>query len=143
MIKDIITDESKLNLPSNWYDNNHEADIQQIVQDLIDTADAHKDKCLGLAANQIGYNSRIFVIKTPEGYAAAINPEVVCMTGGRKQYFEACLSRPGKEPVKVKRYKRVKLKLVNDKGEEALLEFKGLAARIVQHEMDHLNGVLI
>ena len=141
MIKDIITDEKKLSYPCGFYSDDE--DTATIVKDLIDTANAHKDRCLGLAANQIGYNSRIFVIKTPEGYAAAINPEVVCMTGGRKQYYEACLSRLDKDPIRVKRYKRVKLKLVNDDGEEALLEFKGLAARIVQHEMDHLNGVLI
>lgn len=138
MIMDIITDEDKLTVPSGVT-----KESETIVKDLIDTANAHKDKCLGLAANQIGYNSRIFVIKTPEGYAAAINPEVVCMTGGRKKYWEVCLSRPGKDPIRVKRYKRVKLKLVNAEGEEALIEFKGLAARIVQHEMDHLNGVLI
>jgi peptide deformylase len=140
MVKDIITDERKLCVPSDFPPGD---DIELIVQDLIDTANAHKDRCLGLAANQIGYNSRIFVIKTPSAYVAVINPEVVCMTGGRKKYYEACLSRPNKEPIRVKRYKRVKIKLINDKGEEALIEFKGLAARIVQHEMDHLNGVLI
>lgn len=142
MIKDIITDEDSLRVHC-IHIYSDEA-VKQIVQDLIDTANAHKDKCLGLAANQIGcHTARIFVIKTPEGYAAAINPEVVCMTGGRKWYYEACLSRPGKQPIRVKRYKRIKIKLVNDKGEEALLEFKGLAARIVQHELDHLNGALI
>ena len=138
MIKDIITDEKQLSVRCGI-----SKETDDVVKDLIDTANAHKDKCLGLAANQIGYNSRVFVIKTPDGFAAAVNPEVVCMTGGRKQYWESCLSRPGKEPIRVKRYKKVKLRLVNDKGAEALLEFNDLAARIVQHELDHLNGVLI
>lgn len=141
MIKDIITDKTKLELVSHeCYDKDI---INQVVQDLIDTAEAHKDRCLGLAANQIGHLYRIFVIKTPEGYAAAINPEVVCMTGGRKQYYEACLSRPDKKPIRVKRYKRIKIKLTNLDGEEALLEFKNLSARIVQHELNHFSGVLI
>ena len=141
MIKDIITDEVELSAPCT---NIHNQEMtEEIVRDLVDTANAHKDRCLGLAANQIGYNARIFVFKTPDGYAAAVNPEVVCMYGGRKQYWEACLSRPGKDPIRVKRYKKIKIKLTNPAGEEALLEFKDLAARIVQHEIDHLNGVLV
>lgn len=140
MIKDIITDEDKLNYPCNLVPPEL---LEEVANDLVDTANEHKDRCLGLAANQIGYNARVFVIKTPDGYAPVINPEVVCMTGGRKQYLEACLSRPGKEPIRVKRHKRIKIKITNDEGEEALLEFTGLAARVVQHELDHLNGVLI
>jgi peptide deformylase len=143
MIREIITDELQLSKMS--IDCTDASIINEVVQDLIDTANAHKGECLGLAANQIGYPWRIFVLLTPEGFAAAINPEVTCMTGGRKQYYEACLSRPGsrKAPTKVKRYKRVKIKLTNSDGEVALLEFKDLAARIVQHELDHLDGILI
>lgn len=141
MIKEIITDEEKLSIPCTT--SYSQEKLEEIAQDLTDTANEHKDKCLGLAANQIGYNARVFVIKTPDGYAAVINPEVVCMFGGRKQWFEACLSRPGKDPIRVKRYKRIKIKLNNAEGKEALFEFKGLAARVVQHELDHLNGVLI
>lgn len=140
MIKDIITDEDELSVQC----FNHYSDekLLKIANDLVDTANEHKDRCLGLAANQIGYNARVFVIKTPAGYAPIINPEVVCMTGGRKQYLEACLSRLDKEPIRVKRYKRIKIKITRD-GEQALLEFTGLAARVVQHELDHLNGILI
>ena len=117
--------------------------IKKVVKDLIDTANAHKDICLGLAANQIGHNARIFVIKTPKGYMAAINPEVVCMFGGRMQWFEACLSRPGKASIKVKRHKKIKIRLTKPDGEDVVFKFNGLAAKVVQHEMDHLNGVLI
>ena len=141
MIKDIITDEKLLGIRCKEFCN--PLYIDQIVQDLIDTANANKKKCLGLAANQVGHNARIFVIKTTKGFSAVINPEVVCMAGGRKQYYESCLSRPGEDSIRVKRYKKVKLRLTNEKGEEALFAFNGLAARVVQHELDHLNGVLI
>ncbi len=141
MIKDIITDRELLSVPS--IDCDDPELIDQIVQDLLDTAEAHKDKCIGLAANQIGYNYRIFIVLTIRGFTPFINPEVVCMFGGKKQYYEACLSRPGEPPVRVKRYKRIKIRLQDGKGGEALNSSSGIMARSIQHELDHCNGVLI
>lgn len=141
MIREIVTDERKLSIPCK--ESSNSSYIEQVVEDLIDTANAHKDICLGLAANQIGQNTRIFVIKTPKGYKAAINPEVVCMYGGRMQWRESCLSRPGKAGIRVKRHKKIKVRLTKPDGEDVVFEFKGLAAQVVQHELDHLNGVLI
>ena len=141
MIRDIITDEKKLSIPSVICDDPEL--IDQIVQDLLDTAEANKDRCIGLAANQIGYNYRIFIVLTVKGFAPFINPEVVCMYGGVKQYYEACMSRLEKPPIKVRRYKRIKIRLQDGKGGEALLAVDGVMGRCIQHELDHLNGVLI
>ena len=141
MIKDIVTNEDKLRIICKEFDN--KSYIEQAVEDLIDTANAQKDTCLGLAANQIGQNIRIFVLKTQDGYKAIINPKVVCVSGGRKQRFESCLSRPGKDPIRAKRHNLIKIKQTNKDGEDVVFEFRGLTARVVQHEMDHLNGILI
>lgn len=141
MIQEIVTDESKLSILCKEFHN--KSYVEKVVQDLIDTANAHKDICLGLAANQIGHNARIFVMKTPKGYMTAINPKVVCKYGGRMQWFESCLSRPGKASIKVKRYKKIKIRLTKPDGDDVVFEFNGLSAKVVQHELDHLNGVLI
>lgn len=134
MIKDIITDEQQLSIPCIICDDPEL--IDQIVQDLLDTAEANKDKCIGLAANQIGYNYRIFIVLTVKGFAPFINPEVVCLYGGVKKYWEACLSRP--DTKRVRRYKRIKIKLG-----DALIAADGIMGRCIQHEIDHCNGVLI
>ena len=141
MIKEIITDEEKLSIQC--VDCNDPELIDQIVQDLLDTAAANKDRCIGLAANQIGYNYRIFIVLTDKGFVPFINPEVVCMYGGVKQYYEACLSRPGQKPVRVRRYKKLKVKLSDNKGGEALIIATGIMGRCIQHELDHCNGVLV
>lgn len=141
MIKKIITDEQQLSIPCSICDDPEL--IDQIVQDLLDTAEANKDKCIGLAANQIGYNYRIFIVLTVKGFAPFINPDVVCLYGGVKKYWEACLSRPDAKPVRVRRYKRIKIRLQDGKGGEAQIAADGIMARCIQHEIDHCNGVLI
>jgi peptide deformylase len=141
MIKEIITDRNELALPSVNCDDPEL--IDQIVQDLLDTARHHKDNCVGLAANQIGYRYRIFVALTLKGFAPFINPEVKCYFGGKKQGFESCLSLLGEDPVKVRRHKGIKLRLENGKGGEALISATGLMARCIQHELDHCDGVVI
>lgn len=141
MIKEIITDRELLSVPSVICDDPEL--IDQIVQDLLDTAEEHKDQCIGLAANQIGYNYRIFIVLTVKGFAPFINPDVVCKFGGQKQYYEACLSRPDEPPVRVRRYKRIKIRLQDGKGGEALIAADGIMGRCIQHELDHCDGVLI
>lgn len=141
MIKDIVTDKKELSTPCT--DCQDPELIDQIVQDLMDTAEANKDKCIGLAANQIGYPIRIFIVLTVRGFTPFINPEVVCMFGGVKQYYEACLSRPDQPSVRVRRHKRIKIRLQNNKGGEALIAADGILGRCIQHELDHCNGVLI
>lgn len=132
MRRTIITDVSKLKLPS---DPIERWEVKEILPHLIDTAEAHYDKCLGLAANQIGYQKRLFVVKIDGNYAAFINPEIIVRKDGIKSDFETCLSFPDRKPVKVRRYKTIKMADFNI--------FHGIVARVIQHEIDHLNGVLI
>ncbi len=141
MIQPIITDKEYLSIPC--IDCEDPKMIDLIVQDLLDTAEANKENCIGLAANQIGYSFRIFVVLTVKGYAPFINPEVVCLFGGVKKYYEACLSRPDEKPVRVRRHKRIKIRLQDGKGGEALIAADGIMGRCIQHELDHCNGVLI
>ncbi len=92
---------------------------------------------LGLAANQVGLPYRIFVTQD-EVY---INPVVKNMTGGWTEHPEGCLSLPGVY-INVKRHKKVKLQAYNLQGEEINVTVSGMKARVVQHEVDHLNGLM-
>lgn len=142
MIKNIITSQKLLSIKS---DNQSSADIfpdNNIIRDLIDTANSH-DICRGLAANQIGYYRRIFVIKFGMEFIPIINPKIVCLTGGIKSAMETCLSRPGMRPIKVRRHKIIKIRYLDERNISKIKKFQGMDARIVQHEMDHLEGKLI
>ena len=97
---------------------------------------------VGLAAPQVGILKRIFVIDVDDenGTMVFINPEIL-ETKGSQCGEEGCLSVPG-EFSEVERPNYVKVKALNEKGEEFILEGEGLLARAVLHENDHLNGVL-
>ena len=98
---------------------------------------------IGLAANQIGYALRMFIAKLPEDNEpiVVINP-VILEADGEDLMEEGCLSVPGVD-VEIPRPTRVYLKGLNPEGREVEYELEGLMARVVQHEIDHLNGVLI
>lgn len=119
----------------------------QTARDLIDTITAHKDTCVGMAANMIGVLKRIIVFASdgdhPIGGAFEVmyNPEIVKCSGAY-QTEESCLSLLG-EPKPVKRYKSVKVKFLNSDFREHFKTFTGFTAQIIQHEIDHCNGILI
>lgn len=102
---------------------------------------------VGLAANQIGQNLAIFVIdekiakenEIPEVY---INPEITEYSKTNDEMEEGCLSIP-EYYVPIKRAKKIKIKFLNESGEKVKLKVRGFAARILQHETDHLNGITI
>jgi len=98
---------------------------------------------IGLAANQIGYSLRLFVARLPEDKEPliVINP-VILEVDGEDRMEEGCLSVPGVS-IEIPRPTRVFLKGINTDGKEVEYELEGLMARVVQHEIDHLNGVLI
>jgi peptide deformylase len=96
---------------------------------------------VGLAANQIGVRESMFVADVGSGLYKLINPKIVRLEGAQVME-EGCLSVPG-IAVKIKRAKKVKLQALNESGEPVLIEAEDLLARVFQHELDHLNGILI
>ena len=111
-----------------------------VVQDLLDTLAAHKDSCVGMAANMIGVNKRIIVFDNEGTYTVMFNPEIV-KKSGPYQAEEGCLSLSG--VCKAKRWKSIKVQYQNEKFQTRLKTFTGWTAQIVQHEIDHCEGVLI
>lgn len=114
------------------------------IQVLIDTATDLGNRCAGLAFNQIGVLSRAFVIKQNGNFRPIVNPKYISKSRSIKSRLETCLSRPGKEPIRKRRHTKVKIEYYNVSEKNRVVHaFYAFEARVVQHEMDHLNGVLI
>lgn len=112
--------------------------ISRLIQDMFETMYAVDG--VGLAAPQVGVSRKIAVIDVGEGPIALINPKIV--SGSDEDIdVEGCLSIPGKQAY-VKRLAQVKVEALNEKGKPVQIEAEGLLARALQHEIDHLNGVL-
>lgn len=139
MVKEIVKDVELLQ--KKCIKVNNIADDLYIIQDLIDTAEFHKSNCLGLAANQIGYHKRIVIIKDGDGWLPLINPAIFYRSTGRHDSEEGCLSLEGTRMVA--RHNRVSVMYQNKRGKWIKLQLKGLAADVIQHETDHLEGILI
>lgn len=138
MVKELIHDPVFLAQKSAPAD---ESDAQT-AQDLIDTITAHKESCVGMAANMIGVLKRIIVFADGSGaFKIMYNPEIV-KSSGTFQTEEGCLSLLG-GPRPVKRCKSIKVKYQNGEFKERLKTFTGFTAQIIQHEIDHCNGILI
>ena len=111
-----------------------------IAQDLIDTLTAHKDGCVGMAANMIGVNKRIIIFDNEGAYQVMFNP-VIVKQSGPYQTEEGCLSLTGRCPTK--RWKSIKVQWQNETFQTRLKTFTGWTAEIIQHEIDHCDGILI
>ena len=112
----------------------------QVAQDLLDTLTAHKDGCVGMAANMIGVSKRIIAFDNEGKYMVMFNPEIV----KRSEPYEAeegCLSLPGTR--KAKRYRSIKVQYQNEQFQTRFKTFTGWTSQIIQHDIDHCNGVLI
>ncbi|ACQ54459.1 peptide deformylase [Clostridium botulinum] len=112
--------------------------ILTLLEDMVETM--YSAEGVGLAAPQVGILKRAVVIDVGEGLIKLINPEIIETEGNQKD-VEGCLSVPG-EQGEVERPYKVKVKALNEKGEEIVLEGEGLLARAFCHEIDHLDGVL-
>jgi peptide deformylase len=117
-----------------------DASVQKLIDDMIDTMRAAPG--VGLAAPQVGQSLRVVVIETPEdGLLALINPEVV-KSSGQRRVIEGCLSVPGYQ-AEITRSKQVTVKALNREGKEIRLKANdNLLAQALEHEIDHINGVL-
>ncbi len=113
----------------------------QVAQDLLDTLIANKDGCVGMAANMIGVHKRIIVFDHEGTYMTMFNPEIVKQSGAYEAE-EGCLSLLG-GPRKCKRYQTIKVRWQTADFQTRLKTFSGWSAEIIQHEIDHCNGVLI
>lgn len=113
----------------------------QTAQDLLDTLTAHKDSCVGMAANMIGVRKRIIAFDNEGKYMVMFNPEII-KKSGPYDTEESCLSLLG-GPRKCKRYQSIKVQWQTEKFKTRIKTFTGWTAQIIQHEIDHCNGVLI
>jgi len=111
-----------------------------LAQDLLDTLKAHRDGCVGMAANMIGEAKRIIVFDREGEYMTMFNPMIV-KCSGPYETEEGCLSLPGQR--KAKRYRSIKVQYQNERFQIRLKTFTGWTAQIIQHEIDHCNGILI
>ena len=111
-----------------------------VAQDLMETLIAHKDGCVGMAANMIGVNKRIIAFENDGEYMVMFNPVIVKQSGAYET-DEGCLSLTGTR--KTKRHKVIKVQWQNEKFQTRLKTFTGWTAEIIQHEIDHCEGILI
>ena len=116
-----------------------QADLQ-IAQDLLDTLAAHREGCVGMAANMIGIRKRIIVFDNEGTDMVMFNP-LILKKEGLYDTEEGCLSLPGIRPTK--RWNKIKVQYQNAAFQTRIKTFSGWTAQIIQHEIDHLNGILI
>jgi len=120
-------------------------DDLQVAQDLLDTLVAHKESCVGMAANMIGVKKRIIAFLDENGkkpiYTVMLNPEII-KKDGAYDTEEGCLSLLG-GPRPCKRYKSIKVKFQTLEMQTRIKTFVGWTAQIIQHEVDHCDGILI
>ena len=117
------------------------ADDLQVACDLLDTLIANKAACVGMAANMIGIRKRIIVFDNEGTYMTMFNPEIL-KTAEPYDTEEGCLSLLG-GPRPCKRYRTIKVRWQNEQMKTRIKTFTGWPAQIIQHEIDHCNGILI
>ena len=111
-----------------------------IAQDLRDTLEANKDGCVGMAANMIGILKRVIIFDDNGKASVMFNPEIIKYAEAYETE-EGCLSLTGSR--KTKRYKTIKVQYRNEAFQTRLKTYSGWTAQIIQHEIDHCNGILI
>ena len=112
----------------------------QVAADLLETLAYHKEGCVGMAANMIGVSKRIIAFDNEGSYMVMFNPEIV-KKSGPYDAEEGCLSLTGTR--RTRRWQTIKVRWQNEKFQERLKTFTGWTAQIIQHEIDHCEGVLI
>ncbi len=136
MIKEIVRDPIFLQIKS---EPASEADLQT-ARDLLDTLEEHKDGCVGMAANMIGVSKRIIAFDDNGKHTVMFNPEIV-KSSGAYEAEEGCLSLSGTR--RTKRFRSIKVSYLNEKMLPRVKTYTGFTAQIIQHEIDHCNGVLV
>lgn len=111
-----------------------------VAIDLLDTLKANFESCVGMAANMIGVSKRIIAVSDNGKYILMFNPEII-KGYGEYETEEGCLSLDGER--KTKRFKTIKVKYTTDKFKTTTRTFTDFTSQIIQHEIDHCNGILI
>ena len=111
-----------------------------VAPDLRDTLEAHRDGCVGMAANMIGVTKRVIIFDDNGAAVVMFNPEIVKCSGSYEAE-EGCLSLNGTR--KAKRWRLIKVRYQNERFETRLKAYTGFTAQIIQHEINHCDGVLI
>ena len=137
MIREIIHDPIFLAVKS----DNATFDDIPVAEDLLETLISHKDECVGMAANMIGVRKRIICFDNAGEYMTMLNPEII-KASDSFETKEGCLSLLG-GPRSVKRFKKIKVRYQTLSIETRIKSFDGWTAQIIQHEIDHCNGILI
>jgi len=112
-----------------------------VARDLLDTLTFHRETCVGMAANMIGVAKRIIAFDCDGSLMVMLNPEIIARSAPYEAQ-ESCLSLLG-GPRKAVRFDKIKVRYQNEKMQTRLKTFTGFTAQIIQHEVDHCNGVLI
>ena len=137
MIKDLIHDPDVLAIKS----EKASAEDLSVAQDLLDTLMAHKGECVGMAANMIGVHKRIIAVEHEDSYIVMLNPKILAKSEPYKTE-EGCLSLLG-GPRPCKRFQTIKVQWQSTDLAPKIRTFTGWTAQIIQHEIDHCNGILI
>lgn len=137
MIKEIVKDDFFL---SQVAEKATKEDLY-IGTDLKDTLKVHLHECVGMAANMIGYNKAVIVFLEDDKMHVMYNPEIFKTDGNYYECQEGCLSHKGQKTVK--RYETIKVSYFDELFKKKIKTYKGFTAQIIQHEIDHCNGVLI
>lgn len=117
-------------------------EIKKLGKDMIETMQKSDPEGVGLAGPQVGVSKRIIVVLTEQGPAVFINPEILKKSRETEITEEGCLSLPG-VLLKKKRAKSIELEALDTEGKKGKIKAEGILARIFQHEIDHLDGILI
>ena len=136
MVKPIMRDAFFLNQKS---EEATKVDLP-VAQDLEDTLKANRERCVGMAANMIGYRKRIIIVATGLADIVMINP-IITEKSEPYETEEGCLSLPGVR--KTTRFNKITVRYFDKKFAEHTQSFSGYIAQIIQHECDHLEGILI
>lgn len=136
MIRPIITDPIFLSFQS----QPATIDDLSVGQDLLDTIRAHRDCCIGMAANMIGIRKQVIIFEDATGYTIMYNPQIIKATESYEA-SEGCLSLNGIR--KAKRYRTIKVEYQNETFQMRRKTYSDRTAQIIQHELDHCNGILI
>ena len=137
MVRELVHDPLLLARKSRTAD---QADLPAL-QDLADTLAFHRDGCVGMAGNMIGEFVRIIVFVEGNEIRSMLNPEIL-KAEGEYETEEGCLSLLG-GPRKTKRFQKIKVRWQNEAFQPRIKTFSGWTAQIIQHEIDHCNGILI
>ena len=136
MVKQIVRDIFFLGQPS---EPATQADLS-VGRDLLDTLQANREACVGMAANMIGRNKRIIAFDNDGAYMVMFNP-VIVKKSAPYDAEEGCLSLTGTR--KTKRFQTIKVQWQNEQYQTRIKTFTGWTAQIIQHELDHCEGILI